>query len=183
MEELFNQFLDILTESIEAVEDAYFNFKVAGNEESIAIKRERVYCGDLYVQMRNRSSESPYYINPEPNKIKHPHIEEPCGPVDPDFIVHKPGFMEADSNLVVIEVKHTAGDLTDGLIKDVKTINCMTTIPNGYYGGIIIIFGELTLLKQTNLINRIKENKSEKTKRLVLMLHKDVGSKPEMMEL
>jgi hypothetical protein len=53
--------------------------------------------------------------------------------------------MEADDNLVIVEVKTIQGaDYNrDGrdLTKDMQTIRCMTDIENGYFRGIILIFG------------------------------------------
>ena len=183
MENLFNTLIDIISKSIEAIESTYFNFPVAGIDGSNEIARERVYCSELYHQIRIRIGGFPYTVNTEPNKTGHKVIEKQCGAIDPDLIIHKPGFMEKDSNLAIIEVKRSCGDLTEGLIKDLKTIKCMTTISNGYFGGIIIVFGELTSQKRTNLINRIKEKKSEDTKKLVLILHSKINTKPEIIEI
>ena len=181
MNEIFNQAIVIITNSIVNIDDQYLNFQVAGNEETI--ERERVYCAELYHQIRNRIDEIPYSINSEPNKIKHPYIEGLCGAIDPDLIIHQPGSMNNESNLAVIEIKRSSGDLTDGILKDMQTINCMTTIPNGYYGGIVIIYGELSQVKRNNLINRIQESRNDATSRLVLILHAEAKSNPEIVEI
>lgn len=154
MDKQFNQLISIISEWIVNIGEEYFNFPVAGMDYTI--QRERVYCSELYYQIRSRIAKINYTVNSEPNKINHPYIEEYCGPIDPDLIIHRPGSMSSEDNLAVIEVKRSTGDLTGGIIKDIETINCMTTIPNGYFGGIIIIYGELTKLIRKNLINRIK---------------------------
>lgn len=145
-----------------------FNVQVAGGENTI--QRERVFCGELYHQMRMRFDEFPYQINIEPDKKRHPIIEQQCGSVNPDLIIHRMGEMTSESNLAVIEVKRSDGNLTDGIVKDMETINCMTTIQNGYYGGVIIIFGTLSELRINNLIKRIKEIKQEAIRELILIL-------------
>ena len=181
MDKFFNQLLQILKESITNIENEFFFFHVAGNENPI--ERERVYCGELYHQIRNRIKEFPFSVNIEPDKKKHPSIEKICGPINPDMVIHNPGIMSTESNLAVIEIKRSSGNLTNGIMKDVKTINCMTTIENGYYGGILIIFGQLTNARKFNLISRILENKLEKTKRFIIILHNEVGVSPEIIEL
>ncbi len=181
MDELFNQFLQILKESIFNIDDEYFSFNVAGNENPI--ERERIYCGELYHQIRNRINNFPFLVNIEPDKKNHPYIQELCGPINPDMVIHNPGVMSTESNLAVIEIKRSSGNLTVGIVKDVRTINCMTTIDNGYYGGIIIIFGQLTDVRKDNLISRIRENKLDKTKKFIVILHNRVGVYPEIIEL
>lgn len=181
MEDNFNQLLIILVESIEAIEEKYINFSVAGREETI--ERERIYCSELYHQLRNRFDMIDYEVNNEPNKIKHPIIEELCGAVDPDLIIHRPGLMGEEDNLAVIEVKRSTGDLTKGILKDINTINCMTTIENGYYGGIILVYGNLNKNKERYLINRIIEHKSDEIKKLILLLHESSSKKPQIIEL
>jgi len=181
VEEYFNQLLKILADSIEAIEENYFSFSVAGKDETI--ERERIYCGELYHQMRNRFDVIDYEVNNEPNKIKHPFIENQCGAVDPDFIVHRPGLMGEEDNLAVIEVKRSTGNLTTGILKDITTINCMTTIENGYYGGIILIYGNLNGRRRRSLVKRIIEHKSDEVGKLFLLLHQSPGVKPKIIEL
>jgi hypothetical protein len=181
MEEQFNILIDIIQESISDMNEEYFNLPVAGEENPI--QRERVFCGELYHQIRNRLDEFPYNINIEPDKTMHPIIEELCGAINPDFIIHKFGEMTSESNLAVVEVKRSEGNLTGGILKDMKAINCLTTIQNGYYGGIIIVFGELSELRKNNLITRISENKHEETKKIILMLSSSNAVQSELFEI
>lgn len=182
MNDRYNTLLDVISASMEAVGTKYFNFAVAGNSDPI--QRERAYCAELYHQVRNRHQEidGNYEINNEPNKKNHPIIEDQCGPVDPDFIIHNGGHMGPEDNLAVIEVKTSNGDLTEGIKKDLETINCMTSIENGYFGGIIIVFGGLTDLKKNNLIKRIEGCKSPNMSRLSLFLQLLPETKPEIIE-
>ncbi|MCB9093208.1 MAG: hypothetical protein H6620_11675 [Halobacteriovoraceae bacterium] len=177
----FDRLIKIIRESNKNIKESSFNFRVAGVEKPI--KRERVYCGELLHQIRNRIYVINYEINPEPNKVNHPFIEEECGAVDPDFIVHIPGEMSPMSNLAVIEVKQSSGNLNSGLKKDIQTINCMMDIENGYYGGVIIIFGELTSEKQKRVINDIQSQRSKNGKKIILILHKKAGVYPEVIEI
>ena len=183
MNDKYDTLLCVISASMEAVETKYFHFEVAGNDEPI--QRERAYCAGLYHQIRSRYKgiDENYNIHNEPNKKNHPIIESQCGPIDPDFIIHKAGGMGPEDNLAVIEVKTSNGDLTEGIKKDMETINCMTSIENGYFGGIIIVFGELTELKRKNLIARIGNNKSQNIYRLSLFLQLLPETPPEIIEI
>lgn len=177
----YEELVKIIESSIRAVEEGYFNFQVADGDEPI--KRERVYCSELYHQMRMKWGYFNYDLNIEPDKKNHPIIEQYCGPIDPDLVVHHAGEMGPEDNLAVIEVKTSSGDLTAGITKDLKTINCMTSIPNGYYGGVVIVFGKLTELRKKNLIERIKKHKSKEMQRLTLFLQEHPETLPEIIEI
>jgi hypothetical protein len=183
MDTKYEKLIEVIINSMREIDKKYFHFEVAGGQEPI--KRERPYCAELYHQMRLRNDkiEGKYDVTFEPDKIKHPIIEAECGPVAPDLIVHNSGDMGAEDNLGVIEVKTSEGDLTDGIEKDVNTINCMTTVKNGYYGGILIVYGELTARKRKNLLERIKENKKVGIRRFTLLLQSAPGEIPESIEL
>jgi hypothetical protein len=177
----YERLLEIISFSINAIRGKYYNFQVAGNDGPI--KRERVYCAELYHQMRIRFDPIPYDLNVEPDKTNHAIIEKFCGAVDPDFIVHRSGHMGPEDNLAIIEVKTSDGDLTAGIEKDLETINCMTSIPNGYYGGVMIVFGELTELRKRNLVERVKKYKSMEMHRLTLFLQDQPETLPEVIEI
>ncbi len=179
LDEKFNQVIDIIVRSLGHIEDRYFDFKVAGKDEPI--QREKQFYTELYHQLRLHNFLS-YDITTDPNKKNHPIIEEQCGPVDPDIVIHKIGGMGPEDNLAVIEVKASNGNLTVGIDKDLNTINCMTTIKNGYHGGIIIVFGPLSRLRKQNLIERIKTQKSEKMARFCLIHISKSKAIPEIDE-
>lgn len=181
MDDVFDRLVELISSSIVSIKDEYINFQVAGSEERI--ERERVYCYEFYHQIRHIVHEISYRVNSEPNKINHPYIEDHCGAIDPDFIFHRPGEMNPDSNLAVIEIKKTSGDLTNGILKDIGTINCMTTIPNGYHGGIIIVFGEISDVRQRNLLGRIRNSIDENTKRLTVLLHQQANTPPVRIDI
>jgi len=180
MDEKFNQIIKITVSSLCSMENKYFDYRVAGRVKPI--QREKQFCTELYHQLRLHNFPS-YDITTDPNKKRHPIIEELCGPIDPDIIVHRMGQMGPEDNLAVIEVKASDGDLTNGINKDMKTINCMTTIKNGYHGGIIIVFGPLSQLIMKNLIERIKTQKSEKMARFCLILISDSKTSPKIIEM
>jgi hypothetical protein len=109
-------------------------FPVAGSPH---VRRERVYCGELYHQMRAIWPEqlTRYRLSDEPAKDGHPFIG---GGLTPDLIVHVPGSME--SNVAVIEVKRLPAPAS-GVRKDVRTLQRFFD-EGRYFGGILLFFGD-----------------------------------------
>ena len=99
-EQDFQQFLKCLMKAIQNIDAHYFKLPVAENGE--LIYRERVYCYELYHQLRLLLGDDfPYKLHGEVDKANHPIIKDEK---KPDFIIHVPGEMK--QNLVVIEVKN-----------------------------------------------------------------------------
>jgi hypothetical protein len=145
-EKCFDEFLSVFLSATEKITDKYFQVTVADKDNGKAIiYRERAYCYELYSKARQLLPEDfPFTFQGEIDKKGHPIIVEKCGAINPDFVLHIPGNMGEDDNLVIIEVKTIQGvnfGEKGGFLKDIKTINCMTNIENGYYKGIILIFG------------------------------------------
>lgn len=95
----------------------YFKLPIDGGE---AVFRERVYCYELYHQLRLvMSDQLEYVINGEVDKLNHPRFADfQGGYPKPDFLVHVPGDMS--KNHIVIEVKSqkvSAQGLRNDLIK------------------------------------------------------------------
>jgi hypothetical protein len=175
-----NLLLQILSEAMSEVHDPYFNLPVAEHDP---IKRERNYCAELYHQIRQRIDAIPYSITAEPNKKSHPVIEEHCGPVDPDLIIHHPGNFGPEDNLAVIEIKSADGNLNAGVSKDITTVNCMTSLEYGYRFGIFIVFGELSEQRRNNLIHRIQGSRTQNQKEYFLFLHHAAAVLPDIIQL
>lgn len=94
-----DRFDKILESATVVLESEYFRLPVAGGEPAY---RERVYCYELYHQMRSLwPSSCEYVINGEVDKQQHPNFAGRGFP-KPDFIVHVPGTHD---NFAVIEVK------------------------------------------------------------------------------
>ena len=98
-EKYFQHFLECLMKAIKRIDTHYTHLFVAENDKEIY--RERVYCYELYHQLRFILGDSfPYKLDGELDKSGHtcyPNGEKP------DFVIHVPGKME--QNLLVIEVK------------------------------------------------------------------------------
>ncbi len=98
-----NDLNSILQKATAEIEADYFQLRVAG--EVAPIYRERVYCYELYHQMRLwwPKEGCPFVLNGEVDKSGH-RILGPRGVSGiPDFLVHKPGDMRG--NHAIIEVK------------------------------------------------------------------------------
>jgi len=93
---------EVIVKATEAIEEIYFQLPVAGLEDPQF--RERVYCYELYHQMRQRWPNVPYRLTGEVDKNGHPWIYGNwLDGSKPDFVIHLPGFMSG--NLLVMEVK------------------------------------------------------------------------------
>ncbi len=170
-EQSFEIFLNALLSATEKIEEKYFHLPVTYRAY---IYRERAYCYELYHQIRKLLPiDFQYVLSGEINKAGHPLIVGSCGSITPDFLVHNPGHMGGDDNLAIIEVKTIIGaDFTtegEGLLKDIETIQCMTSIKNGYYKGIIVIFGSENNEKKTQ-IERIYKERCD-TEKVILIIH------------
>jgi hypothetical protein len=95
-----DEFTDVLTHATRDIAPEYFLLPIHGGE---ARYRERVYCYELYHQMRQRwPRESRYFLNGEADKQAHPYFVARGDAPKPDLIVHIPG---TGANYAVIEVK------------------------------------------------------------------------------
>jgi hypothetical protein len=153
MNEVFDIFLNRLLISTALIEADYFNLPVAYDAEHI--ERERNYCYELYRHVRNNLPNLGYTLSGEIDKAGHELIAPFCGRVSPDFLLHRPGHMGPEDNHTIIEVKTFGGATTNnensGFLKDIRTINCMQDLENGYYRGILLVFGFTTQEKKDEL--------------------------------
>lgn len=94
-------FDDIFKRATKAVPSDYFDLPISSAPSSY---RERVYCYELYHQMRKLWPEGcEYALNGEVDKAGHPDFRN--NRKIPDFLIHRPGFPD---NFLVIEVKRSS---------------------------------------------------------------------------
>jgi hypothetical protein len=100
------QLTEILRQATGAICNDYFLLPIHGADP---VYRERVYCYELYHQMRLLwPANSSYRLNGEVDKSAHPYFQElGAGKPKPDLLVHQPGT--GRYNHAVIEVKSVAG--------------------------------------------------------------------------
>lgn len=129
--ELFTQ---ILQEATAGIAPGYFLLPIHG---APSVYRERVYCYELYHQIRLLwPRDCPYCLNGEVDKRAHPYFQDSGAP-KPDLLVHEPG---TGNNYAVIEVKSCrASDA--GIQKDLETLTRFRT-EIGYERAIYLIYGE-----------------------------------------
>jgi hypothetical protein len=165
----FNYFLECLYKATSNIEDHYFNTKVYGSK--VQIFRERVYCYELYHQLRKLlDDEFPYKLNGELDKQNHPGFHENIVGKKPDFLVHIPGEMK--NNLVVIEVKSINNpnrDIREDLIK----LNLFLENAE-YFRAILLIYGK----GNANIIYRIKEECELNPKSKIIFIWQKEPMKP-----
>lgn len=135
----FEPCFSIIRQAMTQVSPSYILLKTAGSNPNY---RERVYCYELYHQMRclqeQNSQAYNFVINGEIDKRGHRLITEKF---NPDFVMHDPGSME--NNTCVVEVKTRSNSKyeihTVGLRKDLKTITCMLHCYGYHFGALIYV--------------------------------------------
>ncbi len=172
MEHQYNIFEDALLKASKLISADYFNMEVANTSE--LIYRERVYCYELYHRLRQKlPNDFPFTLQGELDKKNHPIISQACGEIKPDFLVHMPGNMA--SNLVIVEVKSSKN--VDKIGKDFKTLKCMTSLEDGYYKGISIIFGQNNEGAHDKAIRLYKKHCATVKEKIHLFIH-ELPKKP-----
>lgn len=174
----FQRFMEGLAEAGRKMDPHYFQLPVADKEEGKKIFRERVYCYELYHQLRTVLGDSfPYKLYGEVDKAGHEFIP---GAKKPDFIVHDPGDMR--KNLVVIEVKPITvkRDIKE-LKNDLETLQIFLE-KGEYYRAIMLIYSDglqnlpKTILSEIARFSRMSEN------RIFLVWHGGWSQKPTLAE-
>ena len=138
---IVRQYVDLIKTALLQVEPVYF--KLITNYKPSGIVRERVFCYELYHQIRKRMTGLDLTINGEIDKRGHPDFV-PGGSKNPDFVFHKPGSNE--DNTLVIEVK---GKLkSDAIENDFNKIITFIEEYN-YKAGVFVLYNySLERLKQ-----------------------------------
>jgi hypothetical protein len=130
------QLTQILQDATAAIGQEYFLLPIHGADP---VYRERVYCYEIYHQMRLRwplPRACIYRLNGEVDKVAHPYFQE-GGKPKPDLLVHEPG---TGNNYAVIEVKSSrAADA--GIRKDIKTLSRFRN-EFGYQRAVSLIYGD-----------------------------------------
>lgn len=126
----------ILEQATAAIEPAYFQLEI---DDGDPIYRERVYCYELYHQMRIRwPDNTPYYLNGEIDKAAHPILSKlDADFAKPDLLIHRPGFMEG--NHAIIEVK-TPRASNDAIQSDLNKLSLFVA-KVGYERAIYLVYG------------------------------------------
>jgi hypothetical protein len=113
------QLSQVLADATGSIEAGYFLLPIDGGE---AVYRERVYCYELYHQMRCLwPAGCPFSLNGEIDKSAHPILRKlGADHAKPDFLVHQPGLMAG--NNAFIEVKSPRATSAE-IRRDLETLS------------------------------------------------------------
>jgi len=172
MNQDFQYLLKSLIKAAEKVEAHYFQLPIAERDEPIY--RERVYCYELYHQLRCILGNSfPYKLNGEVDKSGHPIIRNAK---KPDFIIHKPSYMKY--NLAVIEVKPvTVRDRLNELREDLETLKWFLNKAE-YYRAVMLIYGNINGVLPENIKQEIENTRDSK---IIVLWHSKPNMKPKII--
>ena len=163
---------DILYFSTENIIQEYFQLPIDGQEDPIY--RERVYCYELYHQMRIEWPEnSQYTLSGEVDKSGHPLIRDNgLNNTKPDFLIHVPGYMAG--NFAIIEVKPNNAS-RGGVIKDLETLTAYRRHA-GYERAIYLIYGEGSIDRIIDIIKTAPDDNIKIDVSIIeLWFHSTVG--------
>jgi hypothetical protein len=174
-----NRELDVLLEMIAGatsrIADEYFQLPVADADE---VYRERVYCYELYHQLRSGWGSFPFSLGGEVDKSGNPYFEGgPYARAKPDMLVHTPGDM--NRNLAVVEIKSIDVGI-DGIRVDLQKLTWFCENAR-YFAGIFIVYGDAgadDILQQ-----RIRQANAPDIdfRRLRFFHHRHAGTRPEAL--
>ena len=132
-----DELTQILIDATRLIEPGYFKLAIDGDAP---VYRERVYCYELYHQMRLRwPKHSRYVLNGEVDKSGH-HLLQllKLDGFKPDFLIHRPGRMK--DNFAIMEVKrHKARE--EDIRKDLVALTQFVRKAK-YQRAIYLVFGE-----------------------------------------
>jgi len=128
------RYIDLIKLALSQVAPEFFRIRTTYNH--VGIVRERVFCYELYHQIRSNMQENhALSIHGEIDKSGH-HDFLQQDRLNPDFVFHFPGTHEG--NTLVVEVKGSLRD-SKGLIKDFNTL--LTFVGNYHYAaGVFILY-------------------------------------------
>jgi hypothetical protein len=131
-----DELTSILERATAVIELGYFHLTVDGGDP---VYRERVYCYELYHQMRMLWPKgTPFYLNGEIDKAAHPILMElGADSAKPDLLVHRPGYMSG--NYAIIEVK-SPGASNEGIRSDLKKLSLFIKAV-GYQRAVYLLYG------------------------------------------
>jgi hypothetical protein len=183
MNEEFARFEGLIQEAAAAVGNLYFQLPVA--ERTDAVYRERVYCYELYHQLRLIWKGFDFTLCGEVDKGGHPlFCRGDYQHAKPDFLVHRPGEMER--NLACVEVKPCVRPW-DEFRDDLKKLTWFCHHAR-YHRGMFLVYGaekdetESRDLLKTKL-RRAMDDPAIDRECICLMHHAAVGKQTERVML
>lgn len=173
----FNYFMECLVKAATRIDSHYFQLHIAGSERPIF--RERVYCYELYHQLRVvLGNDFPYKLDGEVDKDGHPIIRPALGAKKPDLIVHVPRQM--NQNLVVIEVKPINAKRSD-IKGDIAALKKFLDKAE-YYRAIMLIYGNADNELPKRFQIEVDDLPRKYEQRLLFLWHREPGESPIVVQ-
>ncbi|MFE9958145.1 hypothetical protein [Micromonospora sp. NPDC005299] len=173
-------FVTLLSKAAALVDSRWFLLPVArsGISEAVTTYRERVYCYELYHQIRslNEATTGPaaagapdYVLSGEIDKAGLNTVID-GGRHKPDMVWHIPGRWT--HNAVVLEVKAADHLGSEPLRKDLKTLGAFLEARRGYKRGALLVFGDTdsSVLRRRALEAANDVALPERTRQRILLL-------------
>lgn len=185
MDKELKKYLNIIIEALNNMDERYYNLKTT--YEPAGIVRERVFCYELYHQIRcvqTKQRETKLSLNGEIDKRGHPEFDE-HDQKNPDFVFHIPG--KTSGNTIVMEVKgKIKGEYTEKCIKDFKTLEVFVRKYH-YKVGIFLLYNYSSTEFIETLQEKLKDHfinlSDNKYQNIIIICKKDVESDPEVFTL
>ncbi len=162
-------FLTILSDSLKNIKQEYY--RIETNGDKFGIPRERVFCYELYHQLRCEFDDDILRIHGELDKRGQNDFQGKTRAI-PDFLIHQPGTHR--NNNIIIEVKGVLNK--DDLIGDLQKIYSFIHDPTIHYeNGIFLQYNYSFLDLKNYLSSRINEIKKDQDKKIVIICSKKEG--------
>jgi hypothetical protein len=169
VEHEIKRLVQMLATAASQVTVEYFQLPVV---DADAMYRERVYCSELYYQLRCLWKAFPFSLGGEVDKARHHHFRGgPYAKAKPDFLVHVPG--EMDRNLAAVEVKPATAGIV-ALRKDLQKLTWFCHHAQ-YFRGLLLVYGEAG--ERSKLQEKLRSAADHQVDRAVVMTlyHRSVG--------
>jgi len=180
MENDFEYFMEQLKKAIYMIDEKYISISMYQLPDKRY--RERVYCYELYHQLRKLLGDNyEYMLDGELDKKTHPIIMKYIGAKIPDFVVHYRSYME--HNLAIIEVKpiksvnNSLSKLKDDLDKIIDFIKIAE-----YRYGIMLIYSNGIDEINGKIVETFKEMTKEYSENVFLIWHSGPNKEPEIID-
>jgi hypothetical protein len=165
------QLTGILQDATRAISDVYFRLPIDGGDPTY---RERVYCYELYHQMRRLWPDTHYALSGEVDKQGHQVMMQlGVRAAAPDLLVHGPGRMQ--DNHCVIEVKPPRPTIR-GMRKDLLTLSQFRALAN-YERAIYLFYANYPQRIVRRLVDEL-----DGCPRIEVWLHPEVGQPAEQVD-
>ncbi len=180
MEPHFNYFMKNFKKAITRVDEKYIKISIHKLPDNTY--RERVYCYELYHQLRNLLGDDyEYILDGELDKRSHPIIAKFIGQKIPDFVVHHRGIME--NNMVIIEVKPIKS-ITDSITKfekDLVKLSNFIEMAN-YRHGIMLVYSNGEDTFNSKITEKFREMMEYYKNKIFLVWHPGPNQEPEIIK-